>query len=527
MKRPSALVPVIAGFGVMLILLAAVTAIGVTHVRTLSGQLTAIVAERNEKAELATAMQAVHEARYQSLLLASNLADPFARDEEIMHFRHLAREFIAARSKFLALPLTGEERRLWGRIREEVRGVELGAEQVLAHLQEGRLDAAREQIRQRLHPAQQRMMDLWARLVTMQRALNRGALAEARAASRRAGGLTLGLSASACAVGLIVAMFVVRRSRDLENALLEEQERAQLTLQAIGDAVIRFDEARRIAYLNPAAEQLLGATGTTAVGRELETVMHLLDKEQRHDLTPSLVAEAMAGRKTPLPSTATLLSKPGIEQDVEGSYTPIPGTGGRIVGGVLVMRDVTEAREMHRKLLWQAHHDALTGLVNRPALVDKLTQGLVSKRATEQPLALLYIDLDRFKPVNDTAGHAAGDEMLRQVAMLARSRIRHSDTLARVGGDEFAILLNACSKEKALRIAETIQSDIGALCAHGEGQACRLHASIGLLHVTPQWVGAEECLAAARAACDEAKREGGGKVVAYQADTARPPTANT
>lgn len=515
MKRPSALVPVIAGFSVMLLLMAAVTAIGVTYVRILSDQLTAIVAERNEKSELAATMRALHEARYQSLMLASGMLDPFYRDEEILRFAGMAKDFIQARDKFLTLPLDEAEMDLWQQIRQAVRNVEPGIDQAVALMQGERLEEARRVIKQAVLPVQEVMMREWTRLVDMQRAKNRAAMDEARLASAQARRLTIGLSASAFLVGLVIAMFVVRRSRRLENELFEEKEQAQITLHAIGDAVIRFDREQHIAFLNPVAEQLLGIQGASALGQPMDAVLRLFDKLDRQDLTAALVGETLAGATASLPGSACLMSGPGMEFEVEGSCAPIHAPDGAIMGGVLVMRDVTEDREMHRKLIWQADHDALTGLMNRRAFEEKLSQSLVSKRASEFPLSLLYIDLDHFKPVNDSAGHAAGDELLRRIAYIMQSRIRDSDTLARMGGDEFAIVLTACPTAMAERIAHNIREGIGQFQFHWDDKTFRLGASIGIVHVPPHWSSLDDCLVAADAACYRAKHAGRDQVMVH------------
>lgn len=515
MKHPSALVPVIAGFGVMLILMASVTAIGVTYVRILSQQLTAIVAERNEKAELATAMRAVHEARYQSLMLASGMQDAFARDEEIMRFSRMAREFIRIREKFLSLPLDEDELPLWTDIRRRVRGMEAPIGEVIDLLQADRLQEAQAITRHTLLPRQEEAMAQWRKLVQLQRDKNQAALDEARMASDKARNLTLALSAGAFVVGLIIAVYVVRLSRRLEKDLFEEKERAQVTLHAIGDAVLRFDEAGQVCFLNPIAERLLGVNATAVMGQPLQSVMRLFDKDNRNDLVPHLLADSLKGAHATLPGSASLLATSGMEFEVEGSCAPIHAPGGEIMGGVLVLRDVTESRETHRKLIWQADHDGLTHLMNRRAFEEKLSLALGSKRAGEFPLSLLYIDLDHFKPVNDSAGHAAGDELLRQISHLMQSRIRDTDTLARMGGDEFAVILNSCPDDMAERIAESIKDEVGEFRFQWEGRSYRLGASIGIVHVPPHWSTLDECLAAADAACYKAKQSGRARVMVH------------
>jgi diguanylate cyclase (GGDEF)-like protein/PAS domain S-box-containing protein len=515
MKSPSILVPVIAGFGVILLLLLSVTAISVTHIGLISDRLTSIVSERNQKAEFAATMLGLHESRFQSLLLAASQPDPFLRDEEIMHFSRMARDFIQVRDRFLGLPLDNEELLLWNHVRAEVRQVEEKATQVMELIQNDALSDARFKIKQDLSLHQQRMMAGWNQLLDLQRAKNQDALREARTARERARDLSITLSVLAMLVGIIITVFVVRLSRRMEKDLFEEKERAQVTLRAIGDGVIRFNDAMRVGYLNPMAENMLGITVREARDKSFKDILNLFDRRDRSDLTFPLAEDVMRGNHVELPATANLISAQGMEYEVAGKCSPIHSPEGEIEGGVLVIRDVTEAREMQRKLIWQADHDSLTGIMNRRAFEERVSRVLSGKRASEHPLSLLFIDLDHFKQVNDSAGHAAGDELLRQLGKLMQSRIRENDALARLGGDEFGIMLTACPHEMAEKIAGVVRDSIANLDFVWESATYRVGASIGVVHVPPQWETLDECLAAADAACYKAKHNGRNEIVVH------------
>jgi diguanylate cyclase (GGDEF)-like protein/PAS domain S-box-containing protein len=515
MKYPSILVPVIAGFGVILLLLLSVTVIGVTHISLVSERLTSIVSERNQKAEFAATMHGLHESRFQSLLLAASQPDPFMRDEEIMHFSRMARDFILVRDRFLALPLDDEEHRLWNNVRDEVRQVEEKTTAIMELIQADALEQARLKIKQDLSVHQKRMMAGWDQLLDLQRAKNQIALSEAGIARERARNLSITLSAVAMLVGVIITVFVVRLSRRMEKDLFEEKERAQVTLRAIGDGVIRFNDALRISYLNPMAENMLGITAREARDKLLKEILNLFDKQDRSDLTLPLAVDVMRGNHVELPATANLISAQGMEYEVEGKCSPIHSPDGEIEGGVLVIRDVTEAREMQRKLVWQADHDGLTGIMNRRAFEERVTRALNSKRASEYPLSLLFIDLDHFKQVNDSAGHAAGDELLKQLGKLMQSRIRENDVLARLGGDEFAIMLTACPNDMAEKIATVVRDSVANLNFVWESATYQVGASIGVVHVPPQWATLDECMAAADAACYKAKHNGRNEIVVH------------
>ena len=521
----SAQVPVIAGFGIMILLLLGVAAIGVSHIRILSGQLTAIVAERNLKSELASSMKTLHDARYQALLLASNLDDPFDRDEQRMRFSALAGDFIALRDRFLALPLDAEELAAWGEVRKPLPRVENLSNEAFDLMRAERRAQAKRMIQRDIKPHQMRMMSQWDRLVDMHRARNAEALSEAASVSKQARGLVLGLSAVALLVAFGVATFVVRVSRRTEAELFQERERAVVTLNSLADAIIRFDQERRVSYLNPAAATLIGTDTEKAAAMPAVELLHLYERESRADLTTALLDEVLKGRIYGLPTSACLLSAQGMEYEVEGKCSCIHGPDGGVIGGVLVMSDVTEARELQRKLLWHADHDALTGLANRYAFEERLAQALGGKRAVESHASLLLINLDQLKQVREQAGQTCSDELVRQVAHLMNLRVRESDFLARLGEDEFGILLQSCPDEMAERIAEQIRDSVIGLRQPWQGKTYQVGVHIGGVHLSGE--SHEECLALAYSALHEAETSGQGSVVVRRPGAAAIPASDS
>jgi len=507
----SAQVPVIAGYGIMILLLLGVAAIGVSHIRILSGQLTAIVAERNLKSELASSMKALHDARYQTILLASNLDDPFERDEQRMHFAEMAREFIVLRDRFLALPLDATELSAWGEVRKELPIVENLANEAFDLMQADLSDQAKRRIRQALKPHQVSMMNQWDRLVDMQRVKNAAAVREASIASERARGLVAGLSATALLVAIGVAVFVVRVSRRMEADIYQERECAVVTLRSLGDAVIRFDQERRVSYLNPAAETLLGTDAEKSATMPAGDVLRLYERESRADLTATVLDEVLEGMAFVLPPSACLLSAQGMEYEVEGKCSCIHEPGGGIIGGVLIMCDVTEARELQRRLLWHSDHDALTGLANRYAFEERLAKSLSGNRASELISSLLIVSLGNLEQVREQAGHACRDQVVRQVAHLMHNRVRDSDYLARLGEDEFGVLLQPCPDEMAEHIAEQIRNSVIGFRQSWQGKSYQVGVHIGMVHLSEKLH--DECLEAAYSALHEAKTKGPGSVV--------------
>jgi diguanylate cyclase (GGDEF)-like protein/PAS domain S-box-containing protein len=249
---------------------------------------------------------------------------------------------------------------------------------------------------------------------------------------------------------------IARKSR--ERILFCDKERAQVTLNSIGDAVLSTDANWRITFLNPVAEKLIGWTFAEASGQQLTRVFQVIDATTREPIVPCLEFEVGQGRTTVLPSNCVLLRRDGLELPIEDSAAPIHDRGGRVAGLVVVFHDVSEAQAMAQRITHLAEHDILTSLPNRGLLDDQLAQGIALARQHSRRLAVLFIDLDHFKHINDSIGHLFGDQLLRAVALRIRPCVRTSDTVSRQGGDEFIVLLSEISDaEDAALIAEKIR----------------------------------------------------------------------
>jgi diguanylate cyclase (GGDEF)-like protein/PAS domain S-box-containing protein len=341
-------------------------------------------------------------------------------------------------------------------------------------------------------------------------------VSDATAVSARARSLVLGLSAMALLVALGVAALVVRVSRRMEAELFQERERAVVTLNSLGDAVIRFDQERRVNYLNPAAEMMLGTNEDKAATLPAGEVIRLYERESRADLTATVIDDTLKGLAFVLPPSASLLSADGMEYEVEGKCSCIHAPDGAIIGGVLVISDVSESRELQRKLLWHSDHDVLTGLANRYSFEERLVQALGGKRATELRSSLLIISLDQLKQVREQAGRACSDDMVTQISHLLDLWVRDTDFLARLGDDEFGILLQSCPDQMAERIADQIRDGVLGFRQSWQGKAYQIGVHIGVLHLSEG--SSEETLAAAYAALHEAETQGPGSVVVRGGD---------
>ncbi len=300
--------------------------------------------------------------------------------------------------------------------------------------------------------------------------------------------------------------------RQAEEALFREKERAQITLQSIGDGVITTTAEAVVEFMNSTAEALTGWSNKDAVGKPLHQVFRVVDERTRRPIDDPIKRCLRSGRIAGLANHSLLVSRTGQEFAVQDSAAPIRDRQAKIVGAVLVFQDVTETRRIAREIAHQANHDPLTGLVNRREFERRVENSLVSARVHGAQHALCFIDLDRFKIVNDSAGHAAGDEVLRQVAALLMRQVRGRDTLARLGGDEFCLLIENCPLDKALAISEGLVAAIRQCRFVWEGRAFEIGASIGLVPVDKDSDSTRHLLTDADVACYTAKDLGRNRV---------------
>ncbi len=317
-------------------------------------------------------------------------------------------------------------------------------------------------------------------------------------------------------LGLIGVSRDITERKRAEEALFEEKERAQVTLHSIGDAVITTDGHAVVDYLNPVAEALTGWTTAEAQGRPLSEVFYIINEHTREP-APDPVARCLReGKIVGLANHTVLLGRHGQEYHIDDSAAPIRGRNGQVLGAVLVFHDVTETRQLTRQLEHDATHDALTGLINRAEFERRLDRALASAQQYGAHHALCYLDLDQFKVVNDTAGHAAGDELLRQINTVLSGMFRERDTLARIGGDEFGLLLDNCPLERAQFIAQTVVSTIRDHRFHWEDRSYQIGVSIGLVPITAAAHDTVQLLTQADVACYIAKELGRNRVHLYQ-----------
>jgi diguanylate cyclase (GGDEF)-like protein/PAS domain S-box-containing protein len=301
-----------------------------------------------------------------------------------------------------------------------------------------------------------------------------------------------------------------------EEALFREKESAQITLQSIGDGVATTDAEGSVQYLNPVAEGLTGWKLDDAVGLSIDEIFRGFHEETCEPVENPVLVAMRRNRSIKSVRPTLLIRRDGNELYIESTAAPIRDATGTVTGGALVFHDVTESRELNRRLSYAASHDILTELVNRAEFENRLGRSLKSARALETSYAVLYIDLDQFKIVNDACGHSAGDQLLKQIGALLKSKIRWRDTLARLGGDEFGVLLESCTMDEALRTAESLREVISEFRFNWDDRTFRLGASIGVVPITAATDDVAALLTAADSACAAAKDAGRNRVYSYQ-----------
>ena len=312
-----------------------------------------------------------------------------------------------------------------------------------------------------------------------------------------------------------------RREQELEavrNELFDAKELAEVTLHSIGDGVITTDARGLVQYLNPVAEKLTGWKAEEAADLPLSQIFFIVDETSRRPARNPVTTCLEQGQAVSHTAHILLISRTGKENAIEHSAAPIRSRDGDVLGAVLIFHDNTPARRLARQIEYQASHDPLTKLANRREFEQRLKLNVEEARQDQVEHTLLYLDLDQFKVVNDTCGHAAGDALLQQIAALVRGQLRKQDVFGRLGGDEFGILLRTCGLEHGVRIADVVRATISSFRFLWKDKTFRLGVSIGVVSIDPESGSGEALLQAADEACYAAKENGRNRIHVFKGD---------
>jgi len=301
-----------------------------------------------------------------------------------------------------------------------------------------------------------------------------------------------------------------------ELLIAESKELAEVTLSSIGDGVITTDPQGKTRYLNRVAEQLTGWSNELAQGLDIWETLKLVDEHTGAPLEHVAIKCLRQRQAIGISTHAQLVTREGRHIAVEDSAAPIWSRDGEILGAVVVFRDVSHERKLSQQLSWQATHDALTGLINRREFEHLVAGALHTAKQDGHTHALLYLDLDQFKVINDTCGHGAGDVLLQLLAKMLQGRMRDSDILARLGGDELGVLLPHCPLDHARQISEQLRQSIRDFRFAWDNRSFELGVSIGIVEINQDSKSMSELLSAADQACYLAKEQGRNRIHVYQ-----------
>ena len=292
------------------------------------------------------------------------------------------------------------------------------------------------------------------------------------------------------------------------EALFLQRERAEITLDSIGDAIISTDIAGNVTYVNPVAESMTGWPRQEASGRPLQAVLRIVDGDTRQPALNPLSMALLHDKSVALSANCVLIRRDGYESAIEDTAAPIHDRHGRVTGAVIVFHDVGVARAMSLRMSYLAQHDFLTELPNRLLLNDRLMQAMTLAQRHGKSLALLFLDVDHFKHVNDSLGHAIGDQLLRSIAQRLVACVRSSDTVSRQGGDEFVVLLSEVTHARdAASTADKILAAVGRGHRIGD-QDLHITVSVGIGVYPTDGADAETLLKNADLALCRAKANG-------------------
>ena len=504
------------GFSVLLALLVGVSVLGLTRTEQVNARLQKIIVEQDVKTGIVSNMFRLTRERSRVIQQLLVEEDSASRVQAAERYRMLGEESSELSRRLTAMPLNAQEREAMDALVESSARNREVRDEIVELLFKGDVALARKVLSASGILAQDNFQETLYRMLEATRASTMQVVEHARTATRNTLILIAIIGALVLVGATLVAALVARKVKRTEFELQVEKELAQVTLHSIGDGVITTDADGQVEYLNPVAEQYTGWTTAEARGQPLSNIYRVSDERRGKSF------DALGPQPSPPPGeeagavSVRLIDRNGRECPIRYSHAPIRTREGRTLGNIVVFHDISQIRAMAQQLLWQASHDALTGLVNRRQFERRLTELIETAGTQGKEHALMFMDLDNFKAVNDTCGHTAGDELLRQLTSVMLSRMRGSDTLARLGGDEFAGLLETCPFDQALRIANGMRETVREFRFVWETKTFSVGVSIGLVPITAESGNIHRVLSMADACCYEAKNKGRDRVQVYR-----------
>jgi diguanylate cyclase (GGDEF)-like protein/PAS domain S-box-containing protein len=498
-------------FSFLLSIMILLISVGMISLDEINNQLKSIASNNLVKVSLASDM--LHAARERSILLHRMvlLDDPFERDELGLELDVHGAQFGNKRTLLLSMELSDEERLILDR-QGQLTGLAIPLQrQVIDLVAQDELEEAKLSLMDGAMPAQNAVLEELIKLIELQNAYATRQTGSSQEIYKHTQVLMLLLGVLAILVGLVISKVFINKISLVEQQLNAEKEKAEVTFRSIGDAVITSDKKGYVEYLNRKAELLLGIYQQDAIGKKVIDIFQAFDAENNKSLNDTIQNFLGGNFNSQLSSQVTLKSFDNITYHISVVISPIITLNNNIQGLVITFNDVTKSVELMRKIEFQATRDALTGLLNRNEFEVKVVKAL-SLYESNTTHAFCIIDLDRFKIVNDTCGHKAGDELLKQISSRMKGMIRKGDLLARIGGDEFAVFLANIDRSKAVELAEEIVKNVSAFRFLWEEKTFTVGASIGLVDASPEISDYNYLYHSADTACYLAKNSGRNRV---------------
>jgi diguanylate cyclase (GGDEF)-like protein/PAS domain S-box-containing protein len=482
-------------------------------------QIENVVFNHQHKAWLLSELRIIANERTASIQKMLLMTDPIAISEELSRFNNLAGTYIHKWQELIKLPFNQQETALLEQQRQLIklngkRQTEIGQ---LIHDQH--FSQAKQRLIKEVLPAQSQVFAITEKLSQLQETASRNAVSEAQKIYNHILFSMIMLAIGILVVLIVVASKVSKQLHKTESDFHFEKERSFTALDSIADAVITTDAQGNIDQLNKAAIKLLGIKHLGDVQQPLED--HLNFKTRLTDnLHANPARQVMeSGESIRLHEDTYLIIKENEEIAIELSVAPIYDREQNISGAVLVIKDISEMRALTNELAHQARHDSLTGLLNRREFENRLEQTIHEiRRYHDEQAWFCYLDLDQFKIINDTCGHLAGDELLKQIAFKLISITRDVDHIGRMGGDEFTIVLKRCDKITASKIMERVRNELHDMRFCWDNKCFTVTVSIGIVEITPQSGNVYDVLKAADTACYIAKEEGRNRIHLFDED---------
>jgi diguanylate cyclase (GGDEF)-like protein/PAS domain S-box-containing protein len=508
-------------FATVLTLFVLAVLVGVYQTYESNSKLQEITNNINVKIVLVDKMHNAARERTLALYIMSTISDPFEQDDLFLLFNKYGAEFADARSNLIDMNLNSVEKKMissQGKITSMVTPVQ---DKIIDLIQKSDIANARLLLAQQALPGQRMVLDILAELKAIQFNAAQEFAQQADETHTRSYQYSIVLGLFAMLLGLLITLRITRRVSLIERSLFMEKQLAKTTLESIGDAVLTTDESGKITAINKVASCIIDCSEKESIGQAVSSIFKIYnesDQLRKYKIDP--VIKVLSERVSITSGQELfLLSKNNKEYSIEFNISPILDSNGYLHGSVVVFRDVTEMRTLSTKLSYQASHDTLTGLVNRREFEKCINNALNSARKQNKVHVLCFMDLDQLKVINDTAGHKAGDEMLKQIANKLPPVLRGSDVLARIGGDEFGVLLESCDLASAMVLAEKFRITINEDRFSWGNNSYDISISIGLVLVDADSGDLSDVLGAADAACMLAKENGRNRIEQFTADS--------